>query len=107
MLSWDPFPYGRERRRDELPEELARRETRLEKIREAKRALEERAREQAKRSPRNEPFDCSMDWPGIASSPSHSYGLTQLSFRAPSGRHDFQTPFPGPIQTTPRLPDDH
>src|SRR5215469_15408263 len=40
--------YGRERSGDELPEELARRETRLEKIREAKRALEERAREQAK-----------------------------------------------------------
>jgi hypothetical protein len=40
--------YGRDRRGDELPAELARRETRLEKIREAKRALEERAREQAK-----------------------------------------------------------
>jgi transposase len=40
--------YGRERSGDELPAELARRETRLEKIREAKRVLEERAREQAK-----------------------------------------------------------
>ena len=40
--------YGRERSGDELPAELARRESRLEKIREAKRALEERAREQAK-----------------------------------------------------------
>ncbi len=40
--------YGRDRRGDELPAELARRETRLERIREAKRALEERAREQAK-----------------------------------------------------------
>src|SRR6266700_2746837 len=40
--------YGRDRRGDELPSELARRETRLERIREAKRALEERAREQAK-----------------------------------------------------------
>src|SRR5438552_3600948 len=40
--------YGREGRGDELPSELARRETRLERIREAKRALEERAREQAK-----------------------------------------------------------
>jgi transposase len=39
--------YGRDRRGDELPAELARRERRLEKIREAKRALEERAREQA------------------------------------------------------------
>jgi hypothetical protein len=40
--------YGRERRGDELPAELAGRETRLERIREAKRTLEERAREQAK-----------------------------------------------------------
>jgi transposase len=39
--------YGREGSGDELPAELARRETRLEKIREAKRVLEERAREQA------------------------------------------------------------
>lgn len=40
--------YGPDRRGDELPAELARRETRLKRIREAKRALEERAREQAK-----------------------------------------------------------
>src|SRR6202035_114038 len=40
--------YGREQSGEELPAELARRETRLKKIREAKRALEERAREQAK-----------------------------------------------------------
>src|SRR5436309_11220128 len=40
--------YGRDRRGDELPAELARRESRLKRIREAKRALEERAREQAK-----------------------------------------------------------
>ena len=36
--------YGPEQRGDELPEELRRREGRLEKIREAKRRLEERAR---------------------------------------------------------------
>jgi transposase len=40
--------YGRDRRGDELPAELQRRETRIARIREAKRALEERAREQAK-----------------------------------------------------------
>jgi transposase len=40
--------YGRDRRGDELPEELRRRETRIARIREAKHALEERAREQAK-----------------------------------------------------------
>ena len=40
--------YGRNRRGDELPEELRHRETRLAKIREAKHALEEEAREKAK-----------------------------------------------------------
>ena len=39
--------YGRDRTGDELPAELERRETRLKKIREAKGALEERARQKA------------------------------------------------------------
>jgi transposase len=39
--------YGPGRRGDELPEELRRRETRLARIREAKRALEQRARDEA------------------------------------------------------------
>jgi transposase len=39
--------YGKNRRGDELPEELRRRETRLAKIREAKQALEDEARERA------------------------------------------------------------
>jgi len=39
--------YGKDLRGDELPSELQRRETRLNKIREAKRALEARAREKA------------------------------------------------------------
>jgi len=38
---------GRDKRGDELPEELARRETRLKKIREAKEALEKRAKAEA------------------------------------------------------------
>jgi transposase len=41
--------YGKEGAGEELPEELQRRETRLKRIREAKRALEERAREKAKK----------------------------------------------------------
>ena len=40
--------YGRDRRGDELPEQLQRRETRIARIQEAKKALEERAREKAK-----------------------------------------------------------
>jgi transposase len=39
--------HGKDRRGDELPEELQRRESRLKKIREAKQALEQAAREQA------------------------------------------------------------
>lgn len=39
--------YGKDKRGDELPEELARRETRLARIMEAKRALEEEAKKQA------------------------------------------------------------
>ncbi|MQA76663.1 MAG: transposase, partial [Solirubrobacterales bacterium] len=39
--------YGKDRRGDELPEELRRRETRLAAIREAKQALEDEARERA------------------------------------------------------------
>jgi transposase len=41
--------YGKDRRGDELPPELARRESRLEKIREAKAALEREARAKAER----------------------------------------------------------
>ena len=43
--------YGPEQRWDELPEELRRREGRLEKIREAKWRLEERAGQDRKRRP--------------------------------------------------------
>jgi transposase len=39
--------YGADRRGDELPAELQRRESRLQRIREAKRALEQRAKEEA------------------------------------------------------------
>jgi transposase len=39
--------YGKNQRGDELPEELRRRETRLKRIRQAKRVLEQRAREEA------------------------------------------------------------
>src|ERR1039457_483786 len=41
--------YGRGKRGDELPKELARRESRLEKIREAKAALEQEAKEAAEK----------------------------------------------------------
>ena len=46
--------YGKDKSGDELPEELSRRETRLKRIREAKRALEEEARKEAKESGKSE-----------------------------------------------------
>src|ERR1700680_1720465 len=48
--------YGGDRRGDELPAELQRRETRLKKIRAAQRALEERERQSAEKAgkPRTE-----------------------------------------------------
>jgi transposase len=45
--------YGRERRGDELPQELALRESRLQKIREAKAALEAEAQEEGKEAPQD------------------------------------------------------
>jgi transposase len=49
--------YGKDKSGDELPEELSRRETRLQRIREAKRALEQRAREEADEDGRSEEDD--------------------------------------------------
>jgi len=46
--------YGKDRSGDELPEELSRRETRLKLIREAKRALEQKAREEASKDGKDE-----------------------------------------------------
>jgi transposase len=46
--------YGPDRRGDELPAELGRREERLRRIREAKRALEERARDEAEAEGKDE-----------------------------------------------------
>jgi len=65
--------YGANRRGDELPAELARRETRLQKIQQAKRALEERAREQAKKK-------------GQAEKKSHPKAKMQYNFTDPESR---------------------
>ena len=43
--------FGQDRRGDELPEELQRAETRLQKLREAKAAIEKRAKEQGRQAP--------------------------------------------------------
>ncbi len=53
--------YGKHRRGDELPEDLRRRETRLAKIREAKRALEQEARQRAEEQARAKARDKGED----------------------------------------------
>ncbi len=65
--------HGRDRGGDQLPEELQRRETRIARIREAQRALEERAREEAKKerqipggSPTRSESTIQFHRPGIA-----------------------------------------
>ena len=49
--------YGKDKSGDELPEELSRRETRLQRIREAKRALEQDARQDAEENDEDEAKD--------------------------------------------------
>src|SRR5260370_34026842 len=49
--------YGRDQTGDELPAEVGRREPRLRRIQEAKRALEERAKEEAKSKGKTEVED--------------------------------------------------
>jgi transposase len=49
--------YGKDKKGNELPEELSRRETRLKRIKEAKRALEDRAHEEAKEGKESENAD--------------------------------------------------
>ena len=46
--------YGKDRAGEELPEKLRRRESRLERIRQAKRALEEEARQKAEKAGQEE-----------------------------------------------------
>jgi transposase len=73
--------YGQDRRGDELPEELQRRETRIARIREAKEALEERAREQA----RNEGKDPEEAQPA----PKVQYNFTDPESRILKGSDGF------------------
>jgi transposase len=81
---------GRNRRGDELPEELARRESRLKKIQEAKEALEARARTRAEAErARREPPDVPPGGPGSpekaeASAPVVPEDKAQYNFTDPT-----------------------
>jgi len=73
--------YGRDRRGDELPEELQRRETRIARIQEAKKALEERAREKAGSE--------SKDSKEAKPDPKAQYNFTDPESRIMKGANEF------------------
>src|ERR1700688_1777309 len=73
--------YGRDRSGDELPAELQRRETRIKRIREARRTLEERAREEAQNE-RHSPEEAKPD-------PKAQYNFTDPESRIMKGRDGF------------------
>ncbi len=78
--------YGRDRRGDELPEELQRRETRLERIKAAKKLLEERAAAEEQAKSQRKQDDHEQDPPaagGVARPPRPS---TQINFTDPDSR---------------------
>src|SRR5258706_11241359 len=64
--------YGKGRRGDELPKELVRREDRLRKIREAKAALEQEAKEKAAAKPTSR--QGSFEGSALPSNPNHHHG---------------------------------
>jgi transposase len=73
--------YGRDRWGDELPEELQRRETRIARIQEAKKALEERAREKAESE--------SKDSKEAKPDPKAQYNFTDPESRIMKGANEF------------------
>ena len=80
--------YGRDKSGDELPEELNRRETRLQRIREAKRALEERAREEAEENDKSE-----KDAKGSKPKDKAQYNFTDPQSRIMKGADGFVQAF--------------
>ena len=85
--------YGKDCSGDELPAELARRETRLKRIREAKRALEERAREQAES--KGEPVE------EVKPEAKMQYNFTDPESRIMKGADDFVPAYNAQIAVEP------
>ena len=74
--------YGTDKSGDELPEELSRRETRLKKIREAQRALEQRAREEAEQANKSNESESK----GVAEQKAVPEDKAQYNFTDPESR---------------------
>ena len=90
--------YGRDRRGDELPAELQRREDRLRRIREAKRALEERAREEAKAEGKSE-----EEQKEAKPAPKSQYSFTDPESRIMKGPDGFVQGYNAQIAVEPWL----
>jgi transposase len=87
--------YGRDRRGDELPEELQRRETRIARIQEAKKALEERAREKAAND--------SKDRKEAKPEPEAQYNFTDPESRIMKGPDEFVQGYNTQVAVEPLL----
>jgi transposase len=87
--------YGRDRRGDELPEELQRRETRIARIQEAKKALEERAREKAESE--------SKDGKEAKPEPKAQYNFTDPESRIMKGPDEFVQGYNTQVAVEPLL----
>jgi len=74
--------YGTDKSGDELPEELSRRETRLKKIREAKRVVEQRAREEAEQANKSNESESK----GVAEQKAVPEDKAQYNFTDPESR---------------------
>lgn len=85
----DDATYGKNRRGDELPEDLRHAETRLAKIREAKAALEAEARQQAEER-RKPPEDPPPDAP--AEVPTHKIPVDAEGMPTPKAQRNFTDP---------------
>jgi transposase len=90
--------YGRDRRGDELPTELQRREDRLLRIREAKRALEQRAREEAKAEGKDED-----EQKEAKPAPKSQYSFTDPESRIMKGPDGFLQGYNAQIAVEPLL----
>ena len=81
--------YGKDKRGDELPEELTRRETRLARIKEAKRALEEEAKKNDTNNPPTPPSACAMPMAKVKTEKDPATGAMRV---ADSSQRNFTDP---------------
>lgn len=75
-------PYGKDKRGDELPEELTRCETRLARIKQAKRALEQEVKEQEAEAGDKPPSDQQIPMAKVKTEPNRKTGKQEIADKA-------------------------